>query len=59
MNRKLSKFEYMLLASSLFMSQVPCDSSYDRQMARLLGRVKKAHDEEVLLLKVKLEARKK
>ena len=44
--RKLDKFHYALLTATLFMSQVPCDVSYDRKMAELLGEVKKAHDEQ-------------
>jgi predicted RNA-binding Zn-ribbon protein involved in translation (DUF1610 family) len=46
--KRLSAFEYCLLTATLFMSQVPCDSSYDRKMAELLSEVKKAHDQELV-----------
>lgn len=52
LRKKMTKFQYALLTCTLFMSQVPCDSSYDKEMAKLLGKVREAHDEEIALLKV-------
>lgn len=46
---KLDKFHYALLTANLFMSQVPCDARYDKEMAKLLGKVKEAHDEALVL----------